>query len=383
MKILFITERFADDIPTGVISKYIADELNQLGADIYILSSHKVGNTWFNGNHKVCSSKTLVPARLLVYISNLLSKNIITWSWRLRLYINALVILKNFKPDVIYARSTPVAVCEVAAKLGRKTGIKVIMHFTDPVPAPIEWDPNAGYRKRMVSTMNNILPYADLISFGNGAMRDYQQSLLSYNFMSKTFISPDPGPPISPYYDSKEKTPEIKLVHLGAIYGNRNPKPLYDAIEMLNNMGYKCSLDIYDNNRTNEVTPSFVRYVGRTKDIPSALLSADILINLDGDDATPVFISSKLKEYLYCSRPIVSITPDNSPTRQLVGHMSSVTCVSNNKDEIINAIIMYREQEYVSDYYDDRLATIEAFKPKNIAKNIYQQMMKIISHECV
>lgn len=380
MKILLITDRFGDKIPTGVISRRLCEELKDLGHEIAVVSSQRIGEKWLYGPHVICNSKTIIPARVLISLSNFFGKNLSSFMWRRRAFKASLKLIRSFKPDVIYARSTPISACEVASDLKDMTGIKVMMHFTDPVPAPIEWDPDISYRRRMIYTMNRILPKADLISFGNQAMIEYQQNLLKIDFASKSYVSPDPGPSSNLYYSKPKLKDRLVLVYLGSLYGNRNPQPLFDSITELNKEGKRVELKIYDINRVGTIVPNNVAFVGRTDDVRSALLDADILVNLDGDDNVPVFISSKLKEYLFCGRPIISITPINSPTRLLTNALKSVTSVENNVEQIIHAIINYSEFHYDEDVFQERSKIIERFNPHNIAKEISDRLIQLISN---
>ena len=79
MRILLITERFGDKIPTGVISRMMADELHVLGNVIAVVSSEHIGEKWNFGPHVVCMSKTLIPKRVLLWVSNLIGVNLITY----------------------------------------------------------------------------------------------------------------------------------------------------------------------------------------------------------------------------------------------------------------------------------------------------------------
>lgn len=379
MKILLLTERFDDSIPTGVISKRIADELYRFGNDVSVVSSELVGSLWKHGMHIISKRKYIIPARILLFFSNLFQVNLISAQWRKRMFKDAETIIESFSPDIIYARSTPISVCEVAAELKKKYGIKVVMHFTDPVPAPIEWDKNKLYRSRMIRTMDYILPFADCVSFGNQAMLNYQQSIQSYYFISKSFVSPDPVPQQSFYYRPEEDNKGCKiLTYLGSFHGSRNPKELFRAIERINKDNRSVKLLVYDINRTNISIPSFVQFEGRVKDVNEVLLKSDILINLDGDDKEPVFISSKLKEYLCCGRPIVSITPNGSPSRLLTDSLKTVVSVQNNEDEIYNALLKLLDLLFVESDYLERNEVIIKFTPKRVTEELIIQFKNVL-----
>ena len=374
MRILLITERFGDQIPTGVISRMMAEELRLLGNEIAVVSSEHIGEKWIYGPHIICNSHTLIPKRILLWVSNLLGINLITYNWRRKALADSERIARSFKPDIVYARSTPVMVCEVAAVLKKELGIPVMMHFTDPVPAPIEWDTNIQYRRRMIATMNKVLPYADSISFGNASMMNYQQSLLSYSFLNKSFVVPDPVRCEDLYDEKRDREGTYRIVYLGALYGNRNPGPLFESMEDLNKKGNKCELIVYDVNRTNLRVPGFVSFVGRTDNVRKALLSSDLLLNIDGDDSNPVFISSKLKEYLCCCRPVLSITPEGSPSRNLTDGLTTVFSVTNQSNLIEGQLISIMNRRFTSDMYKERETVIQSYTPRNVARMINDEM---------
>lgn len=378
MRILLITERFGDLIPTGVISERLAEELHSFGHEIAVVSSQRIGEKWQYGPHLICNTRTFIPGGILLRLSNILRRNFFTKKWQEKMYKAAYSLVNDFKPDVIYARSTPIDVCEVAARLKKESGIKTLMHFTDPMPEPIEWDSNSGFRKRMIKTMEKILPYADLISFGNEAMVRYQQSLLKYSFTHKTFISPDPGPSYKPYFKPPKDKDYIELVYMGSIYGNRNPHPMFQAVKILNDHGILCKLKIYDINRTRIEAPENVSFVGRTQDIKNALLNGDILINLDGDDKTPVFISSKIKEYFSCFRPIISITPLNSPSREITSGLKTIMNVDNNVNNIITAIKNFNSNPYKYEDFSEREDLIAKFHPTIIARELESRLQCLL-----
>ena len=375
MRILLITERFGDNIPTGVISRMMADELHLLGNEIAVVSADRIGEKWQYGPHVICKSRTLIPKRILLWVSNILGINLITYKWRRKALRESNKLIKLFAPDIIYARSTPIMVCEVAACLKKITGIPVMMHFTDPVPAPIEWDPNVGYRKRMIKTMNRILPFADSISFGNSAMSNYQQSIVNYPFLDKSFIVPDPVRTGALYDEKREKKGVFTIVYLGALYGNRNPRPLFEAMARINSNVSRCELIVYDINRTNIKAPDFVRFVGRTDDVRKALLNSDLLLNIDGDDTIPVFISSKLKEYLCCCRPILSITPEGSPSGELTDGLSTVYSVTNTCDSIEKQLLQTMSQTFPEEIFKERIPVIQSFTPQRVAGVINERML--------
>ena len=379
VKILLIVDKFKGRIPTGIISQRIADELISLGNEVVVVSAYNQGEGWTNGEIYRCRKiRHIFLPRFRLIVSNFFQMNFDSFKWRRAMFELTMHIIEKYRPDVIYARSTPISVCEISAKLSLKTGIPSLMHFTDPVPAPIEWDGNILYRRRMIKTVNKILQVAKKVSFGNAAMLDYVQSLSKYDFKNKAFVSPDPVPTSNFYYTPPTNRSEVYVVYLGSLYGNRNPKPLIDALDRLNNEGLKIKFEIYDINRVGTILPSFARFVGRTDNVKCALLASNILIDLDGDDTPPVFISSKIKEYLCCGRPILSITPDNSPSHQMTKSLRTVFHSINETREIEKAIRFILSSSFQESDYEERLTLIQKHTPKVVAEKINEELQSMV-----
>ena len=172
------------------------------------------------------------------------------------------------------------------------------------------------------------------------------------------------------------------MTYLGNIYGNRKPQNLYKAIDSLNSEGYKITMQIFAEPAHDESTHyDFIKYRGYTRDIDSALEHSDILVDIDGDDLRPVFISSKLKDYLLINRPILSITPAESPSAKILNGIGSVAITRNQEEAIKRAIRSIIDGGYKSWSYDDRGDLIEMFNPSTVADNLMLTLKKLTSYE--
>ena len=121
--------------------------------------------------------------------------------------------------------------------------------------------------------------------------------------------------------------------------------------------------------------------MGYTRDVNGALEHSDILVDIDGDDQRPVFISSKLKDYLLINRPILSITPEMSPSEQILKDIDSVATSRNQIEAITSAIRSILDNDYKSWSYDDRSRLIEMFNPSTIADNLLLTLKNLTSYE--
>lgn len=378
MKILFISYAYNNNFPAGTASSRIADALAECGSDLCVISSYHVGGRFLKGKHIMCSSFPDRPSRLFVTLGRLFKREMNYYFWEKRAYTKAKKMIKEWHPDVIYARATPVAVCSVAARLAKQFHVPTIMHFTDPWPSPIEWMPQKVDRQIYSKWMDKILPYATLVSLGNQRMLEYQQKNVRYCFMKKAFVSPDPSPNIEFTYCPRENNSTIRLIFLGKIHGSRNPQPLFEAVKQLKREEFDIELIICEKNNGYEDNEKCIKYVGRTDNVKDVLLSSDILIDIDGDDAEPVFVSSKFKDYINYGRPILSITPNNSPIRELVNGMRTIKCVLNNTNHIVSAIKELQEMNFVESDYEERKNLIASFSPKYIAEDLLRRISILI-----
>lgn len=383
MKILFLSYSFGGSA-SGKISARIVNELAALGHHVVSIVAEKNSSEFIADNVTLIICPNILKKngwgeriRIKVYTMFGLSAYNSHFFWRYRAFKKSNQIINKWEPDWIYARSTPIDPCLIGLKLRKKYGIHLLCHFADPLPSPVnnENQKNGIWYKFLYQTMK-IVKDADLVSYGTQQMLDYIQSLLTFSFKDKSFESPDATIDTDRIIDLPSSNKDkIVLVYLGSIYGNRNPNFLFKAIEKLNQMGYYSEIRIYSQLPNTSVAP-WIKYMGYTNDIFNALSDASILVDLDQDDAVPVFISSKLKDYMIVNRPILSITPPNSPSANLLKDISSVRVVRNTEDQILSAVmelINIREFDY-----SDRLNCIKTFSPAVIVNKIIHEMKSIM-----
>lgn len=381
MKILLIAYSFGGSA-SGRITSRVALEMAHQGHELVVVCAENnyedskldnivvyelpgvIGKTSIYENLRV---KILTYVGLSAYNSH--------FFWRYRAFQKSCNVIKKFEPDLIYARSTPIDACLVGLKLHVKFNIPVYQHFSDPLPAPFMQD--CTQTKRFIKQSKAIIEGSDLISFGTIQMADYIQSLIGYDNNNKIFEAPDVTVgSIDLNRSMKDKGSRLELVYLGNIYGSRNPQPLFQSLEILNNKGLNVHLSIYSSEQ--KLASSHVSFLGYTKDVNSALQNADVLVDIDGDDKIPVFVSSKLKDYLMISRPILSITPAKSPTRLLLQGLKSTMCVLNQVSEIKSAIESFYSKSWVEQDFNDRQELIDRFSPHSVVNLIFNNLNKIV-----
>ena len=375
--IVFVSYYFGDDSPVGVGALRIADAMIDYGYRLYVITA-----TSYNSNNdrliiEVVSNTPRVPSKYSFLFSNMVGKELYYFSWEQKAKRVIYRIIQNHNIHGIYTRSSPICVCPVGIYGKKHFHLPLIMHFTDPIPAPEGWAPNLSYRKRMIRQMRDYVNEADILSFGNSRMISYQEQLLSIPLKNRAFVSPDPATGLFVRLaPNKRKTRLVKLVFLGNIYGNRNPTHLFNALSSITEVSFRFI--IYG--ISFQSVPSYVEFRSRTNNVERALQEADILVDIDGDDQIPVFVSSKLKDYLAVNRPILSITPPDSPSRDLLKGMKTVEVSNNTPCDIKRSIIKLIESEYSEKNYEERIPVVESFSANRIVGEIAYRFNTIINN---
>lgn len=380
MNILFITYKIGGTA-SGKISARVANELSIKGHKVYVVTesvhdSQKVHEDIILSECRNYIKESSFLSRVRIKILTLLKYSAYNsnFIWRIRAYLKSRDIITNNKIDWIIARTTPIDSCLVGLKLKEKTHIKLYSHFSDPLPPPSE--KNKKIRRRFYTETGKIISQSDLISFGTQQMYNYIQSMFEYNFSNKTFVSPDvtdTDTQIELKRDESNKV--VKLLFLGNIYGNRNPNELFAAIKEINDEGIiQCYISICSSVPKDVVfCDQYVNYCGYRNDIFEAMATADILVDIDMDELPSLYMSSKLKDYLIVNRPILSITPVNSPSYNLLYGKSSCWTIPNDREMIRQAIKDILQKKNIS--YSDRSEAIRCFSSKYVVSNIVDQLL--------
>lgn len=380
MNILLITYYFGETA-SGLISKRVAEALALKGLDIEVVTSSKIEDGY---NDKIHVHSIISPIKKGCVLGRILAKlresrlvliNHYFWEIRSKWYASKLVSNKHI--DIVYSRSSPIDACIVGDYIKKKYGIPIVQHFSDPIPAPYEYLPSSNRRRLLTKLVRDILTSCDLASYGNLDMLNYIMKQCDLDINNKVFISPDMASGDSIIYIERKKRDLLIFTYLGNIYGGRNPYVLFDALNELIKTGLSLELRIYSQLDTVDIVKyPFVKCYPKTNDIISALADSDILVDLDGDDLIPVFISSKLKDYLLINRPILSITPNNSPSSRLLKGLETV-CVSNNN---LNSILTGVKQlllDIPEEKYNERALLVNQFSPNNVANTIIDNFKRL------
>lgn len=378
MKILSICHHYDSTTPGGIINKKVLDSLCT-NNDVKIITAFTKNANPHNIELFVCSPVPYRPHRFFEKIGNYLVKNIDDIFWEIRAKIKIKEIFKEWKPDVIYARGVPLSPLNVGYRISKEFNIPLMIHFSDPIPAPIEWKPDKDYRLKMLNGIRPILYHADKISFVTKEMIDYEEKASDVIIKDKSVVLFNPLSKIDNF--CAPSTKKFIFLYIGSFYGNRNPDTLIDGFSEFSANHKNCELHIVGRNN------HLVHYHGEhIKILPFStnpfklMKNANIMVDVDSNSEKEVFMSSKLLDYLSVNRIILSITPTISPARELLSNLkNTVIITSHNKKKIINALEKALSVNWSKEIFDERKEIQSNLSLSNIVKKTEQELFSILN----
>lgn len=248
--------------------------------------------------------------------------------WRRQACACALAHIAAQPPDALASFGMPMSDHLVALELKRRTGLPWLAHFSDP------WADNVFHRTTRLEHQVNlalerrVVARADQLLFTSArtlelVMRKYppawrtRAAVLPHAWDTEHFAVPLAAP-------AAAGTGRRVVRYLGACYGARSPRPLFDALARLA-ASHPHQLDtvafeligpvapaLLDAGLLAALPPGLVTVRGQVGYRASLQLARDAaaLLLIDAPSATDsVFLPSKLIDYIGARRPIWGITP--------------------------------------------------------------------------
>ena len=252
--------------------------------------------------------------------------------------------------DIIYSRSMPPRAAVLAKKLRFLLRKPWIMHLSDPW-ADSPHLPRSTDRSREEADERACFLAADAISFTTAAVADFYRAKYPSR-RERMFVSPNVFPP------GAERAPlrrirqgPLRLVYTGALYGNRQPNILIEAIEGLPVEWQGMVKLVIAGNATSQALetisradPGVVEYRGHLSFADSAALQqgADLLVTLEDGNGHPLdgtFLLSKLLDYLPTGIPLLCLTTEGSVTQELVDKKYGWALPSKDRQAITDLLL--------------------------------------------
>lgn len=252
------------------------------------------------------------------------------------------------EPNIIYSRSGSLSATLLAYKLSIHYKVPWVLHLSDPwVDSPfttINLDQHRYWEKKCFSNAKAITVttenYKILLS---NKYPEYKNKIFtSYNVFENKAQS------------SNILGDKFKMIYTGNFYGNRTPKTLLDALKI----SYSTSPSLFKNvklffygnmdtdNRNMILSYGFpfIKIGGSVKphEVKNLIINSTIVINIEEPFKTPydsLFLPSKVIDYMAIQKLILSISPRNSPSYNLINTNFGHSFTFNEHTKIANFIL--------------------------------------------
>ncbi|AXY68622.2 glycosyltransferase [Thermosynechococcus sichuanensis E542] len=235
-------------------------------------------------------------------------------------------------PDVIYSRSGPYSAALLAQQLKLVLKRPWLMHLSDP------WA-DSPYRRLKGKQRTLDQAYesrcftdADLITLTTEGQANFYRQKYP-NRADSISVTPNMMPVDWRSYRLLKPSPDqafqkkVRIIHVGSLYGDRNPDGLLTAIEnlftMIPDIDKKLSIE-FVGNMSKELSLKISSYPAciyhgsvSFKEAMQYQINADILLCIESKESTPLhqcFLPSKIVDYLALQKPILALTPKKSVT---------------------------------------------------------------------
>lgn len=373
MKILAICHQYDSNSPGGIINKKVLKGLSTSN-EIKIISAITNSLNTQDVELYICSRKPYQPHKFFSKVGDFIGKNIDDIFWEINAKNKIKKILKEWTPDVIYSRGQPLSPLNIGYHISKEYDIPLMIHFSDPLPAPIEWKPEKKYREKILNGIKPILSHSKKISFVTQEMIDYQEEVSNINIMGKSVVLHNPLSDVK-NIDEPNKGKTIFLF-IGSFYGNRKPDSLLDSFLEFSNDNKNCELHIVGNNKhLNEYNSHQIKILPFSSNPYKLMENSHILLDIDSNTEREVFLSSKLLDYLSIDRIIMSITPKKSPARDILNKLDKSAIIStHNKKDIIKSFQKAISVKWDKELFDERKEIREELSLNSIIKKTTDEL---------
>lgn len=296
-------------------------------------------------------------------------------------------ILNEYKIDAIYSSSPPYTCSVIANSLQKETKLPWVAGFRDPwtgfLTTPNRWFLPAAIDRSME---HSVFKNATAVEAAwQGIIKD---AFGKYNDLDKSKFHHVPNGYDSSDFPEREysRNEKFTLTYTGSLYGRRNPKSLFEAIEKLIQMGKidkeKLKLvfvgrfgeeviEMFENASFKECIET-VGYVTHKESISYLIKSEALLLIVDEAKESEEIVPGKVYEYLGTKRPLFAIAPNESAIAELiyetdaglVAHQSEIDRIAENLFEY------YHHWEESLPLTQPNIKAIEQYERRNASKKL-------------
>lgn len=280
--------------------------------------------------------------------------------WRRRACARALAHIADHSPDALASFGMPMSDHLVALELKRRTGLPWLAHFSDP------WSDNVFHRTtRLEHQLNlalerSVVGWADQLLFTSARTLELVMRKYPPAWRDRAAVLPhawDTGNFAVPLAPAATAGAGRRVVrYLGACYGERSPRPLFEALARLA-ASHPRQLDTVAFELIGPVAPALLdadllaalppglvsvrAQVGYRASLQLAQDAAALLLIDAPSAADSVFLPSKLIDYIGVRRPIWGITPRGTGADLIADWSGGAhTCADPSDPEKVAAMLL-------------------------------------------
>jgi len=363
--------------PEGICTQRLANALADAGMRETVISSGTSGNEAAPSNCMLSrhSSLPFAPHNLFLCIDKLIA------NWRLlgknyHIFWQARILVGSSpqKVDVVYGRCMPFSSIMLAWFLSKKLKKPLIVHFSDPVISP--WYMPSGMPLKFLKYWYARITHdAAAISFVTPEAIAFSEKVTGIALGHKAFvlnhIAPEPS-----VLDAPENQDKTVFLYAGRFYGHRSPDALLAGLALY----LKCNSTAVFRFLGADPVP-ILRIAGElgitdnievlpfSRDVISHFKDANVLVALDAMVGEPVFLSTKIVEYLMVDRFVLLVSPSASPASRLVRRFSDTALqVSGDPYEIANGMNDMALRAYTKESFVSRFDGIKDYSAESVAQ---------------
>jgi hypothetical protein len=227
----------------------------------------------------------------------------------------------KIRPDLVYGRAMPISSVEAARLLAAKLRLPLWAHLSDPFPEPWE-DARTNRFARMLYYAHKLVRDTQALTFTTAQGLAFQERSVKTSLSTKAFVlnhvAPEPSV-LPPPPDAKPT-----FAYIGSFYGKRTPDALLEGFAQ-HLKSSRGSSFLFVGTDPTSIAPQAarlgivdsLRVIPRVKNILPHLATAHALVTVDAAQDEPVFLPTKIIEYLVVDRPVLVISPAKSPAAAL------------------------------------------------------------------
>lgn len=307
----------------------------------------------------------------------------------------ALEIIEKHNCQAIYSSSPPYTCSLIARYAKRKSGLPWVAGFRDPwtgfISSPKRWFLPAAIDRFLEKSVFQTADYVEcawlgIIKDAMGKYPDLDES--KFIHVPNGFDSND-FPKINTTQNDK-----FTITYTGSMYGRRNPKSFFEALQNLINEGKLNPNDIhlrFVGRFGNEVELMFdeasfkdsiekIGYVPHEKSIEHLMNSDALLLVVDESKESEEIVPGKVYEYVGVGKPIIAIAPQASAIADLMretgaGKIAHQSEVQKTSEIIFEYYLNWKHKG--SDYHPNK-EIISRYERKNASKKLAELLDIIV-----